>query len=115
MFQGHGSVDLELRLEQSAWLSFTCAEDNSILVLDCTVRIAHHWNTEYCISAANSVVKGTSTEELTTLEYKSADTDRVVPFSPVVTCAMNLCDSNFDILASRLPRHLRVHVDTVMR
>lgn len=62
MFQGHGHVDLELRLEQSAWLSGTCVEDNSILLLDSALRIAHHWNTEYCISAASCVEKGRERE-----------------------------------------------------
>lgn len=56
-----------------------------------------------------------STEERATSVYTAAHSGSVVPFSPVLICAINLCNSNFDILASHLPRHLRVHVDTAMR
>jgi Nucleolar pre-ribosomal-associated protein 1 len=117
MFQGHGEVDLELRTEQASWLEAIAVTDKSILLLDCIFRVAYHWNTETCIDTTDRIGKHTSGQgyqvERPTVRSKGRDASVVAPISPVMSCAMNLCSSNFDNISSRLPRHIKVHVDTV--
>lgn len=117
MFQGHGEVDLELRTEQASWLAAIAVTDKSILLLDCTLRVAYHWNTETCIDTTDRIGKHTSGQgyqvERPTVRSKGRDSSVVAPMSPVISSAMNLCSSNFDNISSRLPRHIRVHVDSV--
>lgn len=114
MFQGHGETDLELRNEQGAWLDALTVADNSILMLDSILKITRHWNTEYCIEAAQRIGSKTGGVGYHLSSTSRLEIDRgaaVSPFSPVISCAMNLCCNNFDVLASNLPRHIRVHVD----
>ena len=117
MFQGHGEVDLELRTEQASWLEAIAVKDKSILLLDCILRLAYHWNTETCIDTTDRIGKYTSGQgyqvERPTVRSKGRDSSVVAPISPVMSCAMNLCSSNFDNVSSRLPRHIKVHVDTL--
>ena len=114
MFQGHGLVDLELKTEQAAWLDALSVCDNSILIFDSILRIAHHWNNELCIEASDRIDMLTSgigyiADQSSTKNYE--DKRIVVPFSPVMSCSINLTSNNFDILASHLPKHIRIHVD----
>jgi Nucleolar pre-ribosomal-associated protein 1 len=117
MFQGHGEVDMELRTEQAAWLSKLSVCDNSILVLESTLRIAYHWNTELCVESSEKIEKHTKSKgyELQYIEGVLAGKGRSVltaPNSPVMSCAINLCSNSFQTLAAHLPKHIRGHVES---
>ena len=117
MFQGHGEVDMELRTEQAAWLSKLSVCDNSILVLESTLRIAYHWNTELCVESSEKIEKYTKSKgyELQHIERVLAGKGGSVltaPNSPVMSCAINLCSNSFQTLASHLPKHIRGHVES---
>ena len=114
IFQGHGLVDLELKTEQAAWLSALCMNDNSILIFDAALRITYHFNTEFCIEASDRIGKYADGLGYSVNQGGAANNIEratVVPLSPVMSCSINLSSNNFDIVASKLPRHIRVHVD----
>jgi Nucleolar pre-ribosomal-associated protein 1 len=117
MFQGHGEVDMELRTEQAAWLSKLSVCDNSILVLESTLRIAYHWNTELCVESSEKIEKHTKSKgyELQHIEGVVAGKGGSIltaPNSPVMSCAINLCSNSFQTLASHLPKHIRGHLES---
>ena len=116
--------------------------DHSILLFDSVLRIAKHWNAEYCLDAADAGagggggagaggggigaaggiaygISGTSGDggigidaTGTTGNEHYHPTHSLLPYSPVLYCALNLAAMNFGALATSLPRQIRVHVSS---
>ena len=130
LFQGHGVVDLELRLEQTAWMNQLQIFDHSILLFDSILRVARHWNAEFCLDAQEATIIANQQTVASVLrgkdgarDYNRVDvegtrngfyhsTHSLLPYSPVLYCALNLAAMNFEVLASSLPRHIRIHASS---
>ena len=110
LFIGHGLVDFELNTELNAWIQALSIGEDSVLAVEALLRLSYHWNTAFCMKAAELGLHELSYLDALGVSLEDQEGSSMVPFSPVLFCAMHLIAVNFQSFAAQMPKHIRSHI-----
>jgi hypothetical protein len=115
LFCGHGVADNELLVERNSWVTVLKISNGSnfVLLFDILLRVSHHWNVDACMGA-NDLVRSLSTSPQSDSGCEKDYVQlRLVPFSPIVFCAVSLGCANLSMVHSLLPKHIQTRYDAL--